>query len=40
MRYVRPFAVDVSGGVEIAKGIKDPQLIAAFVKSVTKIEIK
>ncbi|CAK0759144.1 N-(5'-phosphoribosyl)anthranilate isomerase [Gammaproteobacteria bacterium] len=34
VRQVRPYAVDVSGGVEIAKGIKDPALIAAFVKAV------
>lgn len=31
---VRPFAVDVSGGVEAAKGIKDPHRIAAFLSAV------
>jgi phosphoribosylanthranilate isomerase len=32
---VRPFAVDVSGGVEAGKGIKDRQKMAAFMKGVT-----
>ena len=31
---VRPFAVDVSSGVEIGKGIKDRDKITAFVKAV------
>jgi len=31
---VRPYAVDVSGGVEAAKGVKDVGRIAAFVEAV------
>jgi phosphoribosylanthranilate isomerase len=31
---VRPFAVDISSGVEASKGIKDARLIAAFVDAV------
>lgn len=31
---VRPYAVDVSGGVEAGKGIKDAQKIRAFVRAV------
>jgi phosphoribosylanthranilate isomerase len=31
VRAVRPFGVDVAGGVERAPGVKDPQRIAAFV---------
>jgi len=34
IRRVRPFAVDVSGGVEADKGIKDRQKMAAFMKGV------
>ena len=34
---VRPFAVDVSGGVEADKGIKDKEKIAAFMRGVQNV---
>lgn len=36
VRGVRPYAVDVSGGVERAKGIKDAEKIAAFMRGVRR----
>jgi len=39
MRRVRPSAVDVSSGVESAKGIKDAQKIAAFIKGVRNADV-
>ena len=34
IEQVRPYAVDVSGGVEQGKGIKDPSKIRAFMQAV------
>jgi phosphoribosylanthranilate isomerase len=39
IKQVRPYAVDVSGGVEAAKGIKDAAKIAAFMKEVSNAEV-
>ena len=36
VRRVRPYAVDVSGGVEAGKGIKDAGKIAAFIEGVKR----
>lgn len=38
IRQARPYAVDVSGGVESAKGIKDAAKIAAFINEVRSVE--
>lgn len=38
VRRVAPWAVDVSGGVERAKGEKDPEAIAAFVAAVREAD--
>jgi phosphoribosylanthranilate isomerase len=40
IRIVRPFAVDVSSGVEASPGIKDATRIMAFINAVREIENK
>jgi phosphoribosylanthranilate isomerase len=36
VREVRPWAVDVSSGVEAGRGVKDPQKIVEFIRSVQR----
>lgn len=38
VRRVRPYAVDVSGGVESSKGIKDAARIEAFIRGVNSVD--
>jgi phosphoribosylanthranilate isomerase len=40
IRLVRPYAVDVSSGVEASKGIKDAAKIAAFINEVKQIDLQ
>jgi phosphoribosylanthranilate isomerase len=40
IEQVGPYAVDVSSGVEAAKGIKDAAKIAAFVNEVKRIDLQ
>ncbi len=39
IQQVRPYGVDVSGGVEAAKGIKDAAKIAAFMRGVESAKV-
>jgi phosphoribosylanthranilate isomerase len=39
IRSVSPWAVDVSSGVELSPGIKDPQKMAAFMKEVRSADV-
>jgi len=38
IRAVRPYAVDVASGVERERGVKDPDLIAAFCEAVRRAD--
>lgn len=39
IQLVKPYAVDISGGVEQAKGIKDAAKIAAFMQQIERLNV-
>jgi phosphoribosylanthranilate isomerase len=40
VRQAKPWAVDVSSGVEAPRGVKDPAKIAAFIRSVQREDVR
>jgi phosphoribosylanthranilate isomerase len=40
IKQIRPYAVDVSSGVEVSKGIKDAEKISVFIAEVNKIDLQ
>ena len=39
VREVKPWAVDVSSGVEVTRGTKDPTKIVEFIRSVRSADV-
>ncbi len=40
VRAIQPWAVDVASGIESAPGLKDPQLLRAFIEAVRAVDVK
>jgi phosphoribosylanthranilate isomerase len=36
VQQVKPYALDVSSGVEVSKGIKDAEKMAAFIRTINQ----